>query len=47
MWTCTHKVNVDGGKEFESLKDFVGQRACSEGSMVQGYMVYQSMVYIS
>ena len=30
-----------------SLKDFFRQRACPEGSMVQGYMVYQSIVYIS
>jgi hypothetical protein len=31
----------------KSLKVLVRQRACPEGSMVEGYMVYQSMVYIS
>ena len=47
MWTCTHKVNVDGGKHSKSIKDFVRKIARPEGSMVQGYMLYQSMVYIS
>ena len=28
-------------------KDFFRQRAHPEGSMVEGYMLYQSMVYIS
>ena len=41
MWTCTHKVNVDGGKTSE-----FNEGARHEGSIVQGYMVYQSMVYI-
>ena len=31
----------------KSLKDLVGQIECLEGSMVEEYMVYQSMVYIS
>jgi hypothetical protein len=31
----------------KSLKDLVRQRAHPEGYMVDGYMVYQSMVYIS
>ena len=31
----------------KSLKALVRQRACPEGSMVEGYMLYQSMVYIS
>ena len=31
----------------KSLKDFVRKRARPECSMVRGYMVYQSMVYIS
>ena len=34
-------------RHLKSLKDFVRQRARPEGSIVQGYMVYQSMVYIS
>ena len=34
-------------RNLKSLKGFVRQRACPEGSIVQGYMVYQSMVYIS
>ena len=34
-------------RHFNSLKDFVRQRTCPKGSIVQGYMVYQSMVYIS
>ena len=34
-------------RHLKSLKDLVRQRACSEGSMVEGYMVYQSMVYIT
>ena len=33
--------------DFKSLKAFVRQRARPEGYMVQGYMLYQSMVYIS
>ena len=47
MWTSTHKVDVDGGGQLKSLKDFVIRRARPEGSMVEGYMVYQCMVYIS
>ena len=31
----------------KSLKALVRQRARREGSMVEGYMVYQSMLYIS
>ena len=34
-------------RHLKSLKALVRQRARPEGSMVQGYMVYQSMVYIS
>jgi hypothetical protein len=34
-------------RQLKSLKDFVRQRARPEGSMVEGYMVYQCMVYIS
>jgi len=34
-------------RHLKSLKALVRQRACLEGSMVEGYMVYQSMVYIS
>ena len=34
-------------RHLKSLKDLVKQRECPEGSMVEGYMVYQSMVYIS
>jgi hypothetical protein len=34
-------------RHFKSLKALVRQRACPDGSIVEGYMVYQSMVYIS
>ena len=34
-------------RQLKSLKDIVRQRARPEGSMVEGYMVYQSMVYIN
>jgi hypothetical protein len=34
-------------RHLKSLKALVRQRACPEGSMVDGYMLYQSMVYIS
>ena len=34
-------------RHLKSLKDLVRQRARHEGSMVEGYMVYDSMVYIS
>ena len=33
-------------RHLKSLKDLVRQRAHSEGSMVKGYIVYQTMVYI-
>jgi hypothetical protein len=34
-------------RRLKSLKDFFRQRARPEGSMVEGYMVYQYLVYIS
>jgi hypothetical protein len=34
-------------RQLKSLKAFVRQRARLEGSMVEGYMVYQCIVYIS
>ena len=34
-------------RHLKSLKDLVRQRACPKGYMVEGYMVYESMVYIS
>jgi hypothetical protein len=34
-------------KHLKSLKDLVRQRERHEGSMVEGYMVYESIVYIS
>ena len=34
-------------RQLKSLKAFVRQRAHPKGSMVEGYMVYQCMVYIS
>jgi hypothetical protein len=34
-------------RHLKSLKDLVRQREHPEGSMVEGYMVYESMVYIS
>jgi len=33
-------------RHLKSLKDLVRQRASPKGSMVEGYMVYQTMVYI-
>jgi hypothetical protein len=39
MWMVERQLN--------SLKAFVRQRACPEGSMVEGYMAYQCMVYIN
>ena len=29
------------------MKSLVRQRACAEGSMMEGYMVYQNMLYVS
>jgi hypothetical protein len=34
-------------RNLKSLKALFRQRECPEGSMVEGYMVYESMVYIS
>jgi hypothetical protein len=34
-------------RHLKSLKDLVRQRERPEGSMVEGYMIYKSMVYIS
>ena len=34
-------------RQLKSLKDLVRQRARPEGSMADGYMVYQCMMYIS
>jgi hypothetical protein len=34
-------------RNLKSLKDFIRQRARPKGSMVGGYMVYQTMVYIT
>ena len=39
MWMVERKLN--------SLKGFVRERARPKGSIVHGYIVYQSMVYIS
>ena len=33
-------------RNLKSLKDLVRQKAHPEGSLVEGYMVYQTMVYI-
>ena len=34
-------------RHLKSLKDLIRQRTHLEGSMVEGYMVYRTMVYIS
>jgi hypothetical protein len=34
-------------RHLKSLNALVRQRACPEGSMVEGYMAYQSIFYIS
>ena len=34
-------------RNLKFLKDLVRKRACPEGSMMEGYMVYQNMMYIS
>ena len=47
MWTSTHRSMWMVERQLKSLEDFVKQRAHPEGSMVEGYMVYQCMVYIS
>ena len=35
-----------GERHLKFLKALVRQRACIKGSMVRGYMLYKSMVYI-
>ena len=47
MRTSTHKVDVDGGEVVEVIEGFCQTKSSPEGSMVEGYMVYQCMVYIS
>ena len=47
MWTYTHKINVDGWEALEIIEGFGQTKSTFEGSMVEGYMVYQTMVYIS
>ena len=34
-------------RHLKFMKGLVRQRACPEGSMIEGYMIYQTMVYIS
>ena len=34
-------------RNFKSLKDLVRQRELPEGSIVEGYLVFQTMVYIT
>jgi len=34
-------------RHLKALRDFIRQISCPEGSMVEGYMVYQSAVYFS
>ena len=34
-------------RHLKFVKGLVQQRACLEGSMIEGYMIYQTMVYIS
>ena len=34
-------------RHLKSFKYFIRQRESLEGSMVEGYMIYQSLVYIS
>ena len=46
MWTCALKVHVDGWEEFEIYEWLVRKKACVDGSMIEGYMVYQNMLYI-
>ncbi len=35
------------GRHLKSLKALVRERACPTGSMVEGYMVYRTMFYIT
>lgn len=37
---------MDGWEALEITEGFGQTRVCSEGSMVDGFMVYQTMVYI-
>ena len=34
-------------RHLKFMKGLVRQRACAEGSMMEGYMVYQNMLYVS
>ena len=34
-------------RNLKFMKGLVRQRACAEGSMMEGYMVYQNMLYVS
>ena len=47
MWTCTHKVNVGVERHLKALKYLSRQKPYPKGFVVEGYIVYQSMVYIS
>ena len=38
---------MDGREALEIMKGLVRQLACSEGSMMEGYTVYQNMLYVS
>ena len=47
VWTCINWVNVDGWEELKIYEGIGSIKSTSEASMVEGYMVYQTMVYIS
>ena len=42
-----YQLGQCGWEALEIMKHLVRQRARPKGSMVEGYMVYQTMVYIS
>ena len=47
VWTCTLKVHEDCWEALEIFEGF-GQTTTTElGSMMEGYMVYQNMLYVS
>ena len=47
MWTYALKVHVVVERHLKFTKGLVRQRARAEGSMMEGYMVYQNILYVS
>ena len=47
MWTCALKSMWMVERHLKFMKGLVRQLAHPEGSMMEGYMVYQNMLYVS